>query len=72
MSKSDIKEKAYDWLKNYHDWHGRTWRDLSNSQIHHANSPCFQAFKKTFPDLKDPKFYLKQALARLKREENHE
>lgn len=63
-----LPELAYDWLAAYTDDKGRTWRDLEDNQVHHANSPCYQAFVKEFPNVTDPKLYLKQALARLKRE----
>ena len=61
-------KRVHRWLSAYTDDKGHTWRDLSDSQVHYVNSPCYQAFVKAFPDLKDPKFYLKRALARLKRE----
>lgn len=59
---------AYDWLATYTGKHGRTWRDLEDNQVHHANSPCYQAFVAEFPNLTDPKSYLKRALARLRQE----
>lgn len=64
----DTDQATYLWLSTYTDKNGRSWRDLSDSQIHHANSPCYQAFVTEFPNLTDPKLYLKRALARLKQE----
>jgi hypothetical protein len=68
---SALNMAAYDWLKEYEDDKGRTWRDLEGTQVHHANSPCFQAFVAAFPDSRDleRKFALKQAIARLRREQ---
>lgn len=63
-----MPELAYDWLRAYVDDDGRTWKDLADNQVHHANSPCYQAFVKAFPDQTDPKLCLKQALARLRGE----
>jgi len=63
------KGRAYDWLRDYEDDKGRTWQDLEENQVHHANSPCYQAYVRAFPDQVDPKFYLKYALYRLQREE---
>lgn len=63
---------AYEWLRNYEDDGGRRWGDLTNNQIHHANSPCYQAFVRAFPKIKDHKFALKQALAHLRRDEAFE
>lgn len=63
-----MTEVATEWLRTYRDKDGRTWQDLTPSQTHHANSPCYQAFVAAFPEEKEPKFMLKQALARLKRE----
>lgn len=68
VQKPLMPELACEWLKAYTDHKGRTWRDLEDNQIHHANSPCYQAFVKEFPNLTDPKLYLKQAMYRLRRE----
>jgi hypothetical protein len=38
------------------------------NQTHHANSPCFQAFTRAFPDEAEPKWQLKQARAVLEQE----
>lgn len=59
---------AVAWLRAYVDDTGRTWRDLEPNQTHHANSPCFQAFTRAFPDEAEPKWQLKQARAVLERE----
>jgi hypothetical protein len=59
---------AFQWLKAYRDDRGRSWRDLEDNQVHHANSPCYQAFIRQYPAIADPKFALKQALAQLRRE----
>ncbi len=62
-------ETAVSWLRAYVDpVHHRHWIDLSDNQVHHANSPCFQAFKKQHPDIGDHKTLLKQALVVLKQE----
>lgn len=59
---------AVAWLRAYVDDTGRTWRDLEPNQTHHANSPCFQAFTRAFPDEAEPKWQLKQARAVLEQE----
>jgi ParB/RepB/Spo0J family partition protein len=59
---------AVAWLRAYVDDTGRTWQDLEPNQTHHANSPCFQAFTRAFPDEAEPKWQLKQARAVLERE----
>jgi len=59
---------AVAWLRAYVDDSGRTWRDLEPNQTHRANSPCFQAFTRAFPDEAEPKWQLKQARAILERE----
>lgn len=58
---------AYVWLSAYVDDKGRTWCDLDDNQVYHANSPCFQAFTKAHPALtKDKaKAELMAALTRL-------
>lgn len=66
------KGRAYDWLRDYEDDKGRTWEDLEDSQVHHANSPCYQAYARAFPGQVDPKFYLKAALYRLQRQAKEE
>ncbi|MBK8990144.1 MAG: ParB N-terminal domain-containing protein [Chloroflexi bacterium] len=58
---------AYDWLDGYQDEKGRRWYDLETNQVIHANSPCYQAFVAEFPDIADPKQYLKDSLDRLQR-----
>ncbi|MCB8942525.1 MAG: hypothetical protein H6658_01995 [Ardenticatenaceae bacterium] len=68
FQKRTLDQQVYAWLSAYNDRDGRTWRDLSDNQIHHANSPCYAAFVKEFPGLTDPKFYLKKAMYRLRRE----
>jgi len=69
---TDRRNNAYDWLRDYKDDKGRTWRDLEDSQVHHANSPCYQAYMRAFPGQVDPKFYLKQALSRLRQAADEE
>jgi len=59
---------AVAWLRSYVDDSGRTWQNLEPNQTHHANSPCFQAFTRAFPDEAEPKWQLKQARAILERE----
>jgi ParB/RepB/Spo0J family partition protein len=59
---------AVAWLRSYVDDTGRTWRELEPNQTHHANSPCFQAFTRAFPDEAEPKWQLKQARAVLEQE----
>ena len=59
---------AVAWLRSYVDDTGRTWRELEPNQTHHANSPCFQAFTRAFPDEAEPKWQLKQARAILEQE----
>jgi len=63
-----MSELAVAWLRSYVDDTGRTWRDLEPNQTHHANSPCFQAFTRAFPDEAEPKWQLKQARAVLEQE----
>lgn len=63
-----MTELATEWLRSYEDKDGRTWSDLTASQTHHANSPCYQAFVAAFPAEPEPKWHLKQARARLERE----
>lgn len=62
------RKSPYEWLRDYQDDDGRTWRDLSDNQVHHANSPCYQAFVKAFPAIRDSKLHLKVSLAQLRRE----
>ena len=59
---------AVAWLRSYVDDTGRTWRELEPNQTHHANSPCFQAFTRAYPDEAEPKWQLKQARAVLEQE----
>lgn len=59
-------DRVYEWLANYKDASGLTWRDLSDNQVYHANSPCFQAFIKEFPSLEHHKQNLTGALNRLR------
>lgn len=66
------KGRAYDWLRDYEDDKGRTWENLEDGQVHHANSPCYQAYARAFPGQVDPKFYLKAALYRLQRQAKEE
>lgn len=61
-------EDVYVWLRDYEDGAGRRWHDLEDNQVHHANSPCYQAYVKAFPRQTDPKLLLKRALYRLRRE----
>ncbi len=58
---------AFDWLRNYRDDKGRTWRDLDDNQIHHANSPCYQAFLKAHPNITAAKTALRGALEELRK-----
>jgi hypothetical protein len=64
----EFNQQAIAWLRGYQDDAGRGWRDLSDNQTHHANSPCYQAFLKAFPNSLDHKFALKWARARLEKE----
>lgn len=67
--KATAEQTATYWLKNYVDpVHNRIWSDLEDNQVHHANSPCAQAFRKQYPDIGDHKALLKAALANLRRE----
>lgn len=66
---TQLNERAYYWLAEYTDQWDRTWRELEPNQVHHANSPCYQAFVRQFPSDRDHKFALKSALARLVRED---
>lgn len=66
---TQLNERAYYWLADYTDQWGRTWRELEPNQVHHANSPCYQAFVRQFLSDRDHKFALKSALARLARED---
>lgn len=59
-------EQVYKWLRDYRDDKGRTWRDLTDNQTWHTNSPCWQAFIKSYP--KASKTLLKQARRRLEAE----
>jgi len=61
QSRRDWGILATDWLAAYTGKNGETWSDLAETQIHHANSPCFQAFAKQHPDCPDPKTALRQA-----------
>jgi hypothetical protein len=58
-------DDVYAWLRDYEDGMGRRWYDLEDTQVHHANSPCFQAYMKSFPGQTDPRYLLKRALHRL-------
>ena len=63
QSRRDWGILATDWLAAYRGKNGETWEDLAETQIHHANSPCFQRFAQQHPDCRDPKTALRQALA---------
>lgn len=65
---TQLTERAYYWLAEYTDQWERTWRELEPNQVHHANSPCYQAFVRQFPSDRDHKSALKNALARLEQE----
>lgn len=66
LTDEEEKQIAIDWLSTYQDsW--RTWRDLSDTQIHHANSPCYQAWVKAHPEIRDHKLRIKQAMYELRR-----
>lgn len=57
---------AYEWLRDYVGDDGRTWRDLTEAQTWHGNSPCWQAFVAANPTLS--RGYLKDARRRLEKE----
>lgn len=61
QSRRDWGIVATDWLAEYVGKNGETWGHLTETQIHHANSPCHQSFVKQFPDCPDPKTALRQA-----------
>lgn len=57
---------ATDWLTAYQGKNGETWLGLTENQIYHANSPCFQRFTQQHPECPDPKMALRQALVVLR------
>lgn len=57
---------AFQWLRFYQDGKGRTWKDLEDTQVYHANSLCFQAFVRAHPGLADHRSALRQALIDLR------
>lgn len=69
---AELNMEAKDWLANYQDEWGRTWQKLEENQVHHANSPCYQAFVRAFSEKLDglePKHALKTALWMLRQEQ---
>lgn len=62
----DPAQVAYEWLRDYVGDDGRTWRDLTEAQTWHDNSPCWQAFVAANPTLS--RGYLKDARRRLEKE----
>lgn len=43
-------ETAAAWLLNYRSRSGQRWHELSNNQIYHGSSPCYQAFDREYGD----------------------
>lgn len=73
QQQENMNDAALNWLRHYKDDTGREWHDLTDTQTHHANAPCYQAFTRAFPSLyADHKFSLKQARAILKREQENQ
>lgn len=69
---AELNMEAKDWLANYRDEWGRTWQKLEENQVHHANSPCYQAFVRAFSEKLDglePKHALKTALWMLRQDQ---
>ncbi len=62
QSRRDWGILATDWLAAYKGKNGETWLNLTENQIYHANSPCFQRFTQQHPECPDPKMALRQAL----------
>lgn len=50
------------WLGDYRSKDGLGWRELTDTQITHANSPCYQEFCKANPGIYQPKIVLSSAL----------
>jgi len=55
------------WLSDYRSKDGLGWRELTDTQITHANSPCYQEFCKANPGIYQPKIVLSSALFDLRR-----
>ncbi len=53
---------ARNFLAIYQDAQNRTAWTLTENQVHHANSPCYQAFASQYPKCPDPKSALRTAL----------
>jgi hypothetical protein len=67
LSDEEEKHIAIAWLSAYRGPRGANWSQMNDSQIHHANSPCFQAWTKAHPEVGDHKLRIKQALYQLRR-----
>ena len=67
LSDEEEMRIAIDWLSAYRGPHGANWSQMTDSQIHHANSPCFQAWTKAHPEVGVHKLRIKQAMYQLRR-----
>jgi len=69
-NQADREALAWLWLRNYIDDKGRTWQNLEDNQVYHANSPCYQAFLRAHPqdNPAQGKRLLQTALDRLRKQ----